>query len=120
MLGEIEKRSQALLEKGGAARFVDKGGDSGEVMKLVEQLRDAITRYQVSEDRFVASNRTYTAGQVSQQQAIYDKQQATYEQITNLTVRTLRLVFILYTDDRTCHQVFFQHPLEDSRGDADQ
>ena len=46
----------------------------------------------MSEDRFVASNRTYTAGQVSQQQAIYDKQQATYEQITNLTVRTLLFV----------------------------
>jgi len=49
-LEEIEKRSQGLLEKGKAARFVDKGRDSGEVVKLVEQLRDAITRYQVSED----------------------------------------------------------------------
>jgi len=50
VLGEIEKRSQALLEKGRAARFLDKGRDSGEVVKLVERLRDAITRYQVSED----------------------------------------------------------------------
>ena len=49
-LGEIEKRSQALLGKGKAAQFIDKGGDSGEVVKLVERLRDAITRYQVSED----------------------------------------------------------------------
>ena len=105
MLEEIEKRSQALLEKGKTARFVDKGRDSGEVVKLVERLRDAITRYQVSEDRFVGSNGTYTAGQVSQQQAIYD-------QITNLTVRTLRLDSILCTHDRPCHQVFFQHPLE--------
>jgi len=46
----IEKRSQALLEKGKIAGFVDKGKDSGEVIKLVESLRDAITRYQVSED----------------------------------------------------------------------
>jgi hypothetical protein len=56
-LEEIEKRSQALLEKAKAPRFVDKailfidkGKDSGEVVKLVEQLRDAITGYQVSED----------------------------------------------------------------------
>ena len=50
VLEEIEERSRALLEKGKAARFVDKGRDSGEVVKLVERLRDAITRYQVSED----------------------------------------------------------------------
>jgi len=100
VLEDIEKRSQELLEKGKAAQFVDKGRDSGEVVKLVERLRDAITRYQVSEGWFVASNMTYTVGQVSQQQAIYD-------QITNLTVRASRLVFVLYTDDRPCHQVFF-------------
>ena len=50
VLEEIEKRSNELLEKGKAARFVDKGRDSGEVVKLVEELRDAIIRYQVSED----------------------------------------------------------------------
>jgi len=50
VLEEIEKRSQTLLEKGKATRFVDKGRDSGEVVKLVERLRDAITQYQVSED----------------------------------------------------------------------
>ena len=49
-LEDIEKRSQALLEKGKVARFVDKGRDSGEVVKLVERLRDAVTRYQVSEE----------------------------------------------------------------------
>ena len=100
MLEDIEKRSQELLEKGKAARLVDKGRDSGEVGKLVERLRDAITRYQVSDGWFVASNMTYTIGQVSQQQSIYD-------QITNLTVRAFRLVFILYADDWSCHQVFF-------------
>ena len=50
MLEEIEERSRALLEKGKAARFVDKARDSGEVVRLVERLRDAITRYQVNED----------------------------------------------------------------------
>jgi hypothetical protein len=78
-LEEIEKRSRALLEKGKAARFIDKGRDSGEVVKLVERLRAAIVRYQVSGDRLVVSNTAYTAGQVSQQQAIHD-------QITKLTV----------------------------------
>ena len=47
-LEDIEKRSQALLAKGAAARFVDKGGDSGEVVKLIERLQEAITHYQVS------------------------------------------------------------------------
>jgi len=50
VLEEIEKRSKALLEKGKTARFLDKGRDSGEVVKLVERLRDAITHYQVSDD----------------------------------------------------------------------
>jgi len=85
-LEEIEKRSHELVEKGKIARFVDKERDSGEVVKLVERLRDAVTRYQVSEDWFVASNAAYTTGQVSQQQAIYD-------QITGLTVRIFSLVF---------------------------
>ena len=52
---------------------------------------------------------TYAAGQISQQQAIYD-------QIKNLTVRIVQLVFILHTDDRSRDQVFFQHPIEASRG----
>ena len=56
-LEEIERRSQVLLEKCKAARFVDKaalfvdkGEDSREVVKLVERLRDVIACYQVSED----------------------------------------------------------------------
>jgi len=49
-LEEVEKRSNELVEKGKAARFIDKGRDSGEVVKLVERLRDAVTHYQVSED----------------------------------------------------------------------
>jgi len=112
-LEEIEKRSNELLGKGRAARLVDKGGDAGEVVKLVESLRDAVTCYQVSEDWFVTSNTIYTAGQVSQQQATCDR-------ITDLTVRVFRPAFIPYIDDRYCHQVFFQHPLEAPRGGADQ
>ena len=82
-------------------------------MKLVESLRDAVTRYQVSEDWFVVSDTIYTARQVSQQQAIYG-------QIIGLTVRVFRSALILYIDDRSCYQVFFQHPLETPRGGADQ
>lgn len=48
-LGRIEKRSRELLDKGKAARFVDKRADSGEVASLVDQLREAITHYQVSQ-----------------------------------------------------------------------
>ena len=48
-LEEIEKRSQALLEKGVLARFMDKENDSKEVARLVERLREAIALYQVRE-----------------------------------------------------------------------
>ena len=55
---EIERQSQELLAKSTAVRFVDKAGDSGEVVKLVERLGEAITHYQVSENLFVAPNAT--------------------------------------------------------------
>ena len=88
-LEDIEKRSQGLLEKGTAARLLDKGEDSGEVAKLIERLREAIIHYQVSESRLVVSGTTHTEGQISQQQAIYD-------QVTNLTVRTFWSVYPLH------------------------
>ncbi|KAF9642780.1 hypothetical protein BDM02DRAFT_3124171 [Thelephora ganbajun] len=75
-LEEIEKRSQKLLAKGTGVRFIDK--DSGEVARLVERLREAITHYQVSKECFAATNGTHAGSQLSQKQAIY-------KQITNLT-----------------------------------
>jgi len=47
-LGEIEERSQALLDKKKAAGILDKASDSQEVAGLVEQLRTAIVYYRVS------------------------------------------------------------------------
>ena len=112
MLEEIEKRSQELLAKGIAARFIDKGEDSKEVAGLIERLREAITNYQVGEDLFVTPSPTHTAGQVSQQQEIYDR-------ITNLAVSIFRFVPILYyADDRTFRQVFFRHLPKIARGIA--
>ena len=61
-LEDIEKRSRALLEKGAAARFLDKEEDSVEVARLVERLREAITHYQVSENCLVAPSTTHTEG----------------------------------------------------------
>src|SRR5579872_3648192 len=46
-LGDVGGRAQALLGKRKAARFVDKAKDSGEVVALVEELRQAIVIYQV-------------------------------------------------------------------------
>ena len=46
-LEDIETRSRALLEKGKVARVLDKARDSGEVIGLVEKLRQAILVYQV-------------------------------------------------------------------------
>ncbi|KAF9644544.1 hypothetical protein BDM02DRAFT_933960 [Thelephora ganbajun] len=60
-LEEIEERSRELLAEGTGAQFANKEGDSGEVARLVERLREATSQYQIS-----------------QQQAIYD-------QIVNLT-----------------------------------
>ena len=82
-LEDIEGRSQALLAKGIAARFIDKGEDSKEVARLIKRLREAISHYQVSGNRIIASNTINVGEEVSQQQAIYD-------QITNLTVRVPR------------------------------
>ena len=48
-LEDIEKHSQALLGKGKAARILDKTQDSGKVVKLIEQLRQAILVYQVGQ-----------------------------------------------------------------------
>ena len=62
MLSRIEKRSQELLEKGTAARLVDKKADSGEVASLVDQLREAITHYQVSEKCFFRAERDLRDG----------------------------------------------------------
>ena len=46
-LEDIEKRSEALLGKGKAARLLDKTQDSSTVVKLIEELRQAILMYQV-------------------------------------------------------------------------
>ena len=53
-LEKIERRSRVLLGKHTAARFVDKGEDSKEVARLIDCLREAITHYQVGENRIVA------------------------------------------------------------------
>jgi len=47
-LEEIRKRSQALLEKNIAVRFLDKAKNSQEAVSLVEQLQAAIVYHQVS------------------------------------------------------------------------
>ena len=61
-LEEIEKRSQVLLAKRVAARFMDKEADSKEVVRLVERLREAITFYQVSEGWIVSPDDAHTGG----------------------------------------------------------
>ena len=91
-LAEIWRRSQELLAKGTVARFVDKAGDSGEVVKLIERLREAIIHYQVSESCFL-HRILLMAGQVSQQQAIYDR-------ITNLAVRGFLFVSNFHANDQ--------------------
>ena len=52
-LAEIEKRSEAILEKNAVVGFLDKMKDSQEVVSLVDELRNAILGYQVSETQVV-------------------------------------------------------------------
>ena len=80
-----------MQAKGAAARFIDKGEDAKEVAGLIEQLREAISYYQVSGYQGVASGIADMGGQVSQQQAIYD-------QISGLTVRFPWLVSVCRSD----------------------
>ena len=98
-LAEIERRSQELLAKGTAARFVDKARDSGEVAKLIERLREAVIHYQVSENCFQHQTQL-TAGQVSQQQAVYDR-------ITDLAVSDFQFGSALHADNQLFCQVVF-------------
>jgi hypothetical protein len=49
MFKQIEEASQELLTKSALARFADKGKDSKVVAGLVQRLREAIVRYQVSD-----------------------------------------------------------------------
>ena len=60
-LEDIGKRSLALSEKGKVARALDKKRDSGEVIKLIEKLRQAILVYQVSA-RLYLSPKPLTCG----------------------------------------------------------
>ena len=98
-LAEIERRSQELLAKGTAAQFVDKARDSGEVAKLIERLREAVIHYQVSENCFQHQTQL-TAGQVSQQQAVYDR-------ITDLAVSDFQFGSALHADNQLFCQVVF-------------
>ena len=93
------------------ARFIDKGEDAKEVARLIEQLQEAISHYQVSGYEDIASSSVDMGGQISQQQAIYD-------QISDLTVRVLRPFSACRSDGRLFHQVIFRCSLETPRGNA--
>ena len=71
-LEDIEKHSQALLGKGKAARILDKTQDSGKVVKLIEQLRQAILVYQVGQLKTTDRDQFKLTflGQLSQQRSI--------------------------------------------------
>ena len=69
-----------LLNKGKAARILDKRKDSGAIIKLVEELRQAVLLYQVSTVMNLTDQASLILlGQLSQQQSIDS-------QITQLTV----------------------------------
>ena len=46
-LKDVEERALALMEKGKISRFLDRTQDLGEIVALVERLRQAILIYQV-------------------------------------------------------------------------
>ena len=60
-LEDIGTRSLALSEKGKVARILDKAQDTGEVVKLIEQLRRAILIYQVT-IKYCQGRKSLTSG----------------------------------------------------------
>ena len=89
---------QGLQAKGAAARFLDKGEDAKEVARVIQELQDAISHYQVSGYQNVASSTVDMRGQISQQQVMYEEQQAIDEEIAGLAVRILWLVSVCFPD----------------------
>ena len=110
-LEAIEERSQMLLNKGKGARILDKRKDSGTIVKLVEELRQAVLLYQVS----TVGNHTDQAPltglvQLSQQQSMDN-------QITQLAVSPLPMSAPSDLTGGQSNQVFFQYISQAPRGE---
>ena len=96
---QIEEESQQILAKNPVARFIDKGGDSGNVAGFIERLRKALLRYQVRKYHSSEEEIVDKKGQISHQQAIYC-------QVTHLTVREGILSFNTGRDRRISSVIF--------------
>ena len=100
-LEDIERRSQVLLGKRKAARILDKTQDSQAIIKLVEDLRQAIFIYQVGTIRNHGDHAGLTSSrQLSQQQSIDS-------QIAQLAVSSLFLSSPLELMGGLSNEVFF-------------
>jgi hypothetical protein len=110
-IGRDREAIAGIAGKGTAARFVDKGEDSGEVARLVERLREAITHYQVSENFDRVEYYSHRRTDIATASDLRPNHQPHCEDFPVC-------LHPFYTDDRSFHQVFFRYPLETSRGDA--
>ncbi|KAF9789341.1 hypothetical protein BJ322DRAFT_1018021 [Thelephora terrestris] len=90
-LEEIGLQSMALLAKGKTARVLDKTRDSGEVIKLVERLRQATLVYQVSQqksihDKLSQITSSFNALTLSQKSSVEKKIEAVRARLDRLKV----------------------------------
>ncbi|KAF9789294.1 hypothetical protein BJ322DRAFT_1105154 [Thelephora terrestris] len=90
-LEEIGLQSMALLAKGKTARVLDKTRDSGEVVKLVERLRQATLVYQVSQqksihDKLSQITSSFDALTMSQKSSVEKKIEAVRARLDRLKV----------------------------------
>ena len=108
-LEDIEKRSEALLGKGKTARFFDKTQDSSTIVKLIEELRQAILIYQVGTIGSLISDRVNTFG-IAIAAAINRQPSRTVD------CRSPPIVFTVGTDRDWSSKVFFQRISEAARG----
>ena len=108
-LEDIEKRSQGLLGKGKTARFLDKTQDSSTVVKLIEELRQAILIYQVGTIGSLRSGRVNAFG-IAIAAAINRQPSRTVD------CKFPHVVFTIGTDGGSPSKVFFQRIYEAARG----
>ncbi|KAF9645955.1 hypothetical protein BDM02DRAFT_3189254 [Thelephora ganbajun] len=90
-LEEIEKQSRELLARGMTTQFVDKEGDSGEVARLVERLREVVTHYHISQQQSIYDRITNLASSFGTLLKLHEKSPGVKNKLDSVTVRLDRL-----------------------------
>ncbi|KAF9645039.1 hypothetical protein BDM02DRAFT_3120843, partial [Thelephora ganbajun] len=109
-LEEIEERSQELLARGMAAQFLDK--DSGEVARLLEWLREAITHYQILQQQAIYDQIANLSSSFDTPLKLHEKSPAVENKLDSVMVRLDRLCSEEGNDDGLCDEHEREHRAE--------